>query len=85
MKPKTQKPTPKPWKTIPSPHGKEYLCVQIGRNKNYTTLELKPADARLIAAAPELLEAAKTILENNDGIRFRMVLADAIAKAEGKS
>jgi len=41
------------------------------------------ANARLIAAAPELLEAAKTILANNDGVRFRVVLSEAIAKAEG--
>jgi hypothetical protein len=52
-----------------------------------------PADARLIAAAPDLLEAAKTIMENLDGMEGEVTadyhegiiapLRDAIAKATG--
>ena len=55
--------TPGPWMVRRSPHGKRYLCVQMGRDENYTTLELEPADARLIAAAPELLFELQEILE----------------------
>lgn len=51
--------TPGPWKTIRSPHGRDYLCVQIGADEQYTTLELLPGDARLIASTPDLLEALK--------------------------
>lgn len=44
--------TPEPWKTIKPMHGHatKYLCVQIGEDETYTTLELKPADARRIVA-----------------------------------
>lgn len=51
--------TPGPWKVIPSPHGDKYRCVQIGADEMYTTLEMLPADADLIAAAPDLLEACQ--------------------------
>lgn len=47
--------TPGPWKVIPSPHGSKYLCVQIGADESYTTLEMLPADAWLIAEAPPML------------------------------
>ena len=48
--------TPGPWKTIPSPHGRKYRCVQFGADDSYTSLEMLPADARLVAAAPDLLQ-----------------------------
>lgn len=51
--------TPGPWKTIPSPHGRKYLCVQLGADEMYTTLEMLPANARLIAAAPDFLDASE--------------------------
>ncbi len=54
-------------------------------------LHYNKADARLIAAAPDLLEAAKTIMENLDGMDGEVTagyhegiiapLRDAIAKA----
>lgn len=44
--------TPEPWKTVPPGHGlpTEYLCVQIGEDESYSTLELLPADAERIVA-----------------------------------
>jgi hypothetical protein len=56
-------------------------------------LHYNKADARLIAAAPDLLEAAKTIMENLDGMDGEVTagyhegiiapLRDAIAKVTG--
>ena len=53
--------TPGPWKVVPPGHGHptEYLCVELDANEMYATVEMLPADARLIAAAPDLLEALK--------------------------
>lgn len=55
--------TPGPWKVIPPAHGHEteYLCVSLDAEDNYTTLEMLPDDARLIAAAPDLLTAAEAV------------------------
>jgi hypothetical protein len=49
--------SPGPWKVVRPRHGHatKCLCVQIGNDETYTTVEVKPADARLIAAAPDLL------------------------------
>lgn len=54
--------TPAPWKVVESPNGKRYRCVQIGADDRYTTLEVLPADARLMAAAPDLLAALRDLL-----------------------
>lgn len=70
--------TPGPWKVIPSPHGPRYACVQIGENPDYTTLELEPTDARLIAAAPDMLAALQAIRE---AIEELAMVRQAIAKA----
>lgn len=43
------------------------------------------ANARLIAAAPELLEACKNALIDPDDDHARKMIESAIAKAEGKS
>ena len=56
--------TPGPWKVIKSPHGNEYRCVQYGKDDSYTSLEMLPADARLCAAAPELLSLLKDLIAN---------------------
>lgn len=45
--------TPPPWKDCKSIHGSEYRYVQIGKDEMYSTLELKPDDARFIAHARE--------------------------------
>lgn len=83
--------TPGPWKTIKPGHGHEteYLSVQIGEDEMYTTLEMLPADARLVSASPDLLAACKAVVEE-DGFRgsalMRKRIAQmkaAIAKAEG--
>ena len=90
--------TPGPWKVIPSPHGSKYKCVQIGKDEMYATLEMLPADARLIALAPDfaaLLEETANMLRGmtldpaiplhaKDAMRARITkLETAIAKAEG--
>lgn len=54
--------TPKPWTAKPSIHGKKYKYVQIGKNESYGTLEVLPADAYLIAAAPDMLIALRDFL-----------------------
>ncbi len=90
--------TPGPWKMIKPGHGHDtkYRCVQIGKDEMYTTLEMLPADARLIAAAPELLEALKRMVDvcktstahfkawSGNEARGIEAMESAIAKAEGK-
>lgn len=44
-----------------------------------------PEDARLIAAAPDLLAACKAALEKGDDYVSMNMLKDAIAKAEGRA
>ena len=67
--------TPRPWKVVKPVHGGRYLCVQIGDDAAYTTLELEPSDAYLIAASPDLLSAlriAESALEYvRDGLECR--------------
>jgi len=61
--------TPLPWKVIKPQHGHDtkYRCVQIGSDPTYSTLELKPEDARFIVKAvnshDELLAACKWIVD----------------------
>lgn len=43
--------TPLPWRVRRSIHGDGYRHVQIGKDESYTTLDLEPADARLIVTA----------------------------------
>jgi hypothetical protein len=42
------------------------------------------ANARLIAAAPDLLAAAKLVLEAGDQEYVKFIVRDAISKAEGR-
>jgi hypothetical protein len=51
--------TPGPWIVIPSPHGAYYKCVQFGDDESYASLEMRPEDALLVAAAPELLKTLR--------------------------
>ena len=43
-------------------HKTHLRCVQIGKDERYTTLELEPEDAHLIAVAPKLLEALMNVV-----------------------
>jgi hypothetical protein len=77
--------TPGPWRVDPT----HELCIESDHG-NIGLVNLarhSAADARLIAAAPDLLVGAKAILAARDGkasmdaiIRLR----DAIARAEGR-
>ncbi len=55
--------TPGPWKVRRSHYSDSYRYVQIGKEREYTTLDLLAADARLISAAPDLYEALKEIVD----------------------
>jgi hypothetical protein len=80
--------TPGPWELQDCTHGGAILLRGLdGKRHIQSHLQIVPIeDARLIAAAPELLEALKN-LENDDGSipdhAWLMVCA-AIAKAEGR-
>ncbi len=52
-----------PWKVVKPDHGHatNYRCVQIGRDKSYTTLELLPGDAKAIAMLPKIVEALRLL------------------------
>lgn len=56
--------TPGRWRSHKSVHGNQYRYVQIGKEENYTTLELESADADFIAAAnPQAILALLDRLE----------------------
>jgi hypothetical protein len=57
---------PGPWRVRRSNHSDKYRYVQIGKDANYTTLDLLAADARLISAAPDLYESLKEIVDATD-------------------
>ena len=85
--------TPGPWKVIPPGHGHptEYQCVQFGADEMYTSLEMLPADARLCAAAPDLLALCRSMkqwlepeLVKEPDRTYFWKLVEVIRKAEGK-
>ena len=67
----------------PLPTAKLVCKMSVGTSVLGVTKEEGSANARLIAAAPELLAALKTVLRDGCGGWDEMVRA-AIAKAEGK-
>lgn len=85
--------TPGPWKTV-LPYYEDArkqgcLCVQIGKDDLYTTSEIKAADAHLISAAPDLLEACvlayETMPDTNPTERLCIrKLKEVISKARGE-
>ena len=96
--------TPGPWKTSHELNDGFSIVRQIGegnnllpvaiavftRNYNTENIEVAKANARLIASAPELLEACKKVLAEFKKLNPPYLLptidllANAIAKAEGK-
>lgn len=87
--------TPGPWQTdeaIVFVEGKEEdfaICHTQAKHTNTLPYETSLANARLIAAAPELLEAGEQLLYqlsiNGDVQQAAQDLANVIAKAKGES
>jgi hypothetical protein len=79
--------TPGPWDYT---EGKTLFHVEHGEGAHEHVCSIpksREADARLIAASPDLLEAAKLVLklQYNSSVEVIMnKLAAAVAKAEGK-
>lgn len=70
-----------PWRVVPPGHGHatEYLCVQIGEDDAYTTLELLPQDAQAIALLPDLVDALRTLHDLAEPSRHYRYEADSQA------
>jgi hypothetical protein len=84
--------TPGPWMAsvnsiIVFARGQDRICT-LNSNETLFPKSEREANARLIAAAPELLEACKVALnycsQLPEGSALELRLSDAIAKAEGK-
>ncbi|WP_153570553.1 hypothetical protein [Pseudomonas paraeruginosa] len=75
--------TPGPWKIVRSPHGITIFEIGPCKPDEYAGavwLSVSEADARLISAAPEMLEALQRIARSSDwGVT--QIAKDAIAKA----
>lgn len=78
--------TPAPW--VISNDSSAYMDGIIVTDKNGENNEVagvwEVSDARLIASAPELLEALKMIARDTDNVEIMDIAQTAIAKAEGK-
>lgn len=84
------KPTPGPWvsrgRYIGTPNHMSYIAECRDQNGNWSNEPMALANARLIAAAPDLLEALKAAVAVADRDTNEFNLAhSAIAKAEGRS
>ena len=82
--------TPGPWYFLPDRNGR----LQVGPSINYTVAEMcvtplegQEANARLIATAPELLEALQEIMswEENEQMTWAQKARAAITKATGET
>jgi hypothetical protein len=65
-----------------------YTAIRLGESGVRLTGYIKPADTNLIAAAPELLEAAKRlrrVISDHVSLADVDALDAAISKAEGRS
>ena len=89
--------TPGPWRAVRNEvHvGNKRICANVSAGESLSlkeSMDRAHANARLIAAAPELLEAAKYAISRDAdsysftklGIDAEEVLLAAIAKAEGR-
>lgn len=83
--------TPGPWDyfTRQDIYGENISIIQSVEGYRIAEEIVEEADARLIATAPELLEACKIALEAvenpaNWNIKARIALTTVIAKAEGR-
>lgn len=92
--PQTAQHTPGPWKTEPSVDNQRINLFGVSPNNEYhigtlvgasqRDLQILKANARLIAAAPKLLEALKKCVVWNDVTEAELQEARAaIAEAEG--
>ena len=75
--------TPGPWEARPS---RQCGVFSIIMGTFYASGYIGEANARLIAAAPDLLEALKAIkwaMENDEYGEAERIIDDAVAKAEG--
>jgi hypothetical protein len=77
--------TPGPWKqgsTHPEnvSAGSALVCTTLSRGRFN---DEQKANARLIAAAPDLLEALQTMLKHPDTMTAKLVAQAAIARAAG--
>lgn len=82
--------TPGPWEIRPSFAGSQYLHIKSPTSDSVACTESE-ADARLIAAAPDLLYALKSLMDSESRARIMPIGAEwdvaraAIAKAtEGR-
>jgi hypothetical protein len=83
--------TPGPWQFGTSSEGSFYKRNIAGADGYHVALTSSrddsevDANARLIAAAPELLEALQTMLKHPDTMTAKLVAQVAIAKATGET
>ncbi len=82
--------TPGPWHVLN--HSMQCIIRSENFEETFTNIAVTPglngnaeANARLIAAAPDLLEACKSALDEGDDYVAMKKLKAAIAKAEGSA
>jgi len=80
--------TPGPWKSCKSHYGKGYRYVQLGE-EDYTTTEMLPADAYLVAAAPDMYSILHQVATDIEAqgvlIEWHQAILDVLAKARGEA
>lgn len=74
--------TPGPWLLLPS---RTLVNVKGAYGEQICQLPKGSADAALIAAAPEMLEALRYVMDNDGSLsKLHAIVTNAIAKAEGR-
>ena len=82
--------TPGPWRVIEPPEEKfRPYKVQMGKEGGFMvpcfTSNQSKRNARLIAAAPDMLEALEYLLTRLDDVGDERIAQEAIAKARGET